>query len=305
MGPDGESLRILADCHRFAHRAMGAVFDIYVEGGDAEYAAQASREAFEELDRIEAELSRFDAASEVSRINRAAPRRPLRPGGCAFDCIAEAERIRDATGGAFDIAIASPAQSRSSPAAGDPHAGRSRLRLDARLRTVEWIEKSRLIDVGGIGKGFALDALARLLADWDLPAALLHGGRSTALACGSPDAAGWPIAIRRPAPPHEPIIRASLTRGAISGSGLRKGAHILDPRSGEPAAARVAAWSWSPTAAESDALSTAFLVMAPEETRRFCEAHPRSLAVVISASGEVTVVRGRELPISVESCAAS
>jgi FAD:protein FMN transferase len=78
---------------------------------------------------------------------------------------------------------------------------------------------------------------------------------------------------------------------------LEKGRHIIDPRTGEPAAAKIAAWSLGPDATRADALSTAFMVMTPDEIRDFCTAHPPFRALLVLESGKPEEPAERILPL--------
>ena len=68
---------------------------------------------------------------------------------------------------------------------------------------------------------------------------------------------------------------------ALSGSGLQKGSHIIDPRTAQPVKGKYAAWACAPDAAAADALSTAFMVMTPDEVGKYCLHHPDVLAVIV------------------------
>ena len=101
---------------------------------------------------------------------------------------------------------------------------------------------------------------------------LIHSGQSTVSAFGtSSEDIKWPLSIRDPDNPDNILKKIELIRGALSGSGLKKGQHIIDPRSGKPISNRQAAWVYATNAAEADALSTAFMVMTPDEIQSYCE----------------------------------
>lgn len=124
-------------------------------------------------------------------------------------------------------------------------------------------------NLGAIGKGFAIDSALRRIRP---PSALMQAGRSSIAAVGT-----WTIAIGDPA-----FAQVKLTSEAMGTSGAQyQGAHILDPRTGRPATGVLSATAIAPTATEADALSTAFYVMGPAATRRFCEANPRFKAILL------------------------
>jgi thiamine biosynthesis lipoprotein len=294
-----------SDVHRFAHEAMTTVFEVFIAGKDKEYARQAARAIFDEVDRIERLFSRFDPSSEISRASRLRPGERMMVGVETVECLANAARIQAETAGAFDINYrtvqAQPGRAgrvkkpKTGPDGGacppnllnlvslrmvpggfeiERHSGRSRKKpLPLNL------------DLGAVGKGYALDRAIEILEDWSIANAIVHSGTSTALAIGpGPQARkpGWLVGIatawKCPGAPRE--IR--LRNRSISGSGTEvKGDHIIDPRTGRPARGHLAAWASHPTAAVSDALSTAFLVMETDEVGRYCRSHPEVWALVI------------------------
>jgi len=242
--------------------AMATAFKVTLAHADAAYARQAGAAALAELDRIEARLSRYVEASDISRINALVRGQETVVQLDTFECLRIALEVQRETGGTFDVAYAS---------LGDRPAG-PRFELNADAHAVRVLGDGVRLDLGGIGKGFALDRMAAILADWEIPAALLAASTSTLLALGSPPGEeGWPIAFGPEKEPH----RLRLKDRAFSGSGTAvKGSHIFDPRTGQPVTGRFRAWAGAPTAALADALSTAFLVMTESEIRDYCRRHP-------------------------------
>ena len=147
-----------------------------------------------------------------------------------------------------------------------------------------------VVDLGGIGKGFALDCVVETLDDWGIDNAMIHGGTSTALVTGSggtaagcpPGVAGWVMGIGADWGAAVGLERIILHSGAVSGSGVElQGEHIIDPRTGVPALTHLAAWAVCPSAARADALSTAFVVMSTGEVEAYCDCHEDTAAVVV------------------------
>ena len=245
--------------HRFAHDAMACTFEAIIPHADGRYAEQAAEAAFAEVDRLENELSRFIPSSDVARINA------LKAGRKTIVCIEVIEILELAatlykqTGGAFDITYASRkrvAESRHS----QPYS------IERRTRNVTANIDDVSIDLGAIGKGYALDRMIELLADWEIHSALVHSGQSTSLAAGTSGVErGWKVAIRDPHDHERTLGSLTLCDRALSGSGRRlHGDHIIDPQTGKPATLQVAAWALGPTAAVSDALATALMIMSTE-----------------------------------------
>jgi len=127
--------------------------------------------------------------------------------------------------------------------------------------------------------------MAELLREWNVDTALIHGGFSSVLALDKPPGTkGWPLTLSNPGPPEagrQTIARIDVENRAVGGSGLQKGQHIIDPRTAKPVQGRRAAWACAHDAATADALSTAFMVMAPDEIEQYCSRHPNTLAMIV------------------------
>jgi thiamine biosynthesis lipoprotein len=274
--------------HRFAHEAMGTIFEVLITGQEAGYALQVSQAVFREIDRLEVLFSRFNPASEIGQINRIRAGEQLRISWDSFDCLRLAERVQRETAGAFDINFRRAGGNSERPEFELTESGSGfsiRLRQDFLGRSSTGLD----LDLGAVGKGYALDRTASILADWSIERFLIHGGTSTALAAGdapglSQGEAGWPVGVGGTWElPGIPPKRMLLHGRALSGSGTEvKGRHIRDPRTGRPAEGHLAAWASHPSAAVSDALSTAFMAMSSKEARRYCEQHPDVWALLIT-----------------------
>jgi len=284
----------IADLHRFSHRAMATEFGIALVEKERRYAREAAEAAFELLDRLERELSRFIENSEVSRINDLSPGRSLLLGRAAFECLELSKLLWRETEGVFDVTVGSllalyreKKREGRVPTAEEIGEARRRtgmdlLELDRKNRTVRVKREGVSVDLGGMGKGYALDRMAELLREWGVESALLHGGRSTLLASGPPPRkTGWPVNVPDPFGAGKAVAHFLLGRGSVSGSSVRRRRHIVDPRSGVLIQAEGAAWSYAQSAAPADALSTAFMIMAPEAIEKLCRRRPEIGALIV------------------------
>jgi len=284
----------ISGLHRFSHQAMATTFEIIIQHDNARYAEQAAGQAFDELDRLEGELSRFIENSDISRINNLPAGQPLLIGLPAFECLKLSARLYTETNGAFDVTIGSllkcwlnKDKTLRNPSEGELNLARQRtgmnlIKLDEAHYTVELLASPVQVDLGGIGKGYALDVMAELLRDWSIGTAVLHGGFSTVLAMDAPAGTkGWPLTLSNPLDRRQTLAYMHLQHSAASGSGVQKGQHIIDPRTARPAEGKRAAWSCARDGATADILSTAFIVMSPQEIEQYCVRHPDVLAMVI------------------------
>lgn len=268
----------------FRFEAMATYFEIVIAGQQHDYARQAAAAAFRELDRLENTLSRYIESSDISRANRLARGESITLGHDTLECLLIAADISMVTGRAFDPAYASirpPDLERDVPP----------FTLDPDAHTLTSQAERLHLDLGAVGKGFALDQMGDILAEWKIGAASLNSGGSSVLALGappSPQEAGWEVGLGE----GRGYRAITLTSASLSGSGTAvKGTHLIDPRTGEPAVRRTRVWALAPTAAQADALSTAFFVMNETEIAALCTAHPQ-LGAGLAAPDEELIVHG-------------
>jgi thiamine biosynthesis lipoprotein len=296
---------------RFARRAMATGFEISLPLGTPG-AVEAAEDALNQIDELEAQLTVYRDTSEVSRINRYAAVAPLPVEPRLFELLELAAGIHSDTGGAYDIAVGALIRAwgfyrRAGrvPSDGErtevlTRCGMRHVRLDPQQRTVHYLTRGVEINLGSIGKGYALDRAAeRLETDWNIHSGLVHGGTSSVFALGTPPGqpGGWTVGLGHPWNLQQRLGVVRLRDRALGTSSAtfqhleyqgRKLGHILDPRSGWPAETVTSATAIAPTAAEADALATAFFVLGVEPVRIYCQKRPEIGAVLLPA-GDVAM----------------
>jgi thiamine biosynthesis lipoprotein len=223
-----------------------------------------------------------------------------------FRLLERAVAIGTATGGAYDVTAGAlsaawgffkgPKRVPSAEALADARAltGQHHLTLNAEDRTVAFDRPGIVINLGSIGKGYAIDRAVEVIqGHWWPTTALVHGGRSSLYALGSPPGqfgGRWEIAVRNPFRPEEPLGILRIRNRGLGTSGTdfqhfeaggRVYGHILDPRTGEPSLGPASVTVLAPTAAEADALSTAFYLLGAEAAASFIQDHPEVSAIFV------------------------
>jgi thiamine biosynthesis lipoprotein len=166
------------------------------------------------------------------------------------------------------------------------------------------------LDLGGIGKGYAIDRSAAILKESGVEDFLIHGGYSSLFAAGVHfDQPGWPVGLKNPLLEQGDFATVFLKDQGLSTSGTnvqffrhegRRYGHILDPRTGWPAEGLLSVTVIAPTAAEADALSTAFYVMGADAAVAWCRSHPSIGAILVPADATSKVLRPIVIGLSPE-----
>jgi thiamine biosynthesis lipoprotein len=313
-------------CVTLARHAMATRFELVLHGENPAALRAAGEEALDEIDRLEEQLSLFRPTSEIAYLNARASREPVKVSPPLFGLLQHAQRIHDETGGAFDITIAPLVRcwgfmggSGQMPRPEEVQAARERtgmslVQLAPENLTVKFARPGVMLDLGAIGKGYAIERATEFLVEAGINSALLHGGTSTLVAIGAPPGEGsWKIAIQKPeanerlvgapaiassaAPAHAepPLFTFELKDQAMSVSAIwgkffqaegKIFGHIIDPRTGAPATGTLLSAVVLKSATETDALSTALLVMGAAGHRTIANLRSGIRTLLVSETGD-------------------
>ena len=287
---------------RLAVQAMATRFELVLGGDDPVRLRAVGEAAMQEIQDCEAAISPFARSSQIARVNQLAHARPVRVDALTMELLQHCRELHASSGGAFDITVGpllralgfrgAPRGDDRAIAAARSAVGMQHLELDVEASTVQFLRPGMALDLGAIGKGFALDLAAAVLCEHGVQAALLHGGTSTVLALGPPPGLpAWRIAIGPwEAPPIANLVDGALSVSAGHGRQVDGVGHVLDPMRGTPvdddcAAAAVLASS----ATVADGWSTALLVaaaLAPPADTAFLLARRGAAAMQWHGRGE-------------------
>ncbi len=296
-----------------SRRAMACEFEISFNAGQYEHDTEFALEALDLVDAVEAQLSVFRETSDVCHINRTAAVEPVQVEPRLFELLRLAVRVHDETDGALDVtstplwevwgfarrAGAMPDEEQLVEAR--KRVGSHLIEFDTRRRTVGFRQPGLRLNLGSLGKGYALDRCAEKLLQDGIGDFLIHGGGSSVLARGrratgqhsratgqhgrsaAELASGWTVGVPHPLRGDRRLAEIRLGDRALATSGSRaqsfvhggrRYGHILDPRTGQPAEGVISATVVCSTATRADALATAFYVMGPQASLDYCRSRP-------------------------------
>ena len=265
---------------------MGTVFTIYLYTRDPSQSDALFEAAFEEIDRLDETLSNYRASSELSRINRLAARGPVTTDPEVFGLLESALDFSTRSQGAFDITVGPlmrawgffrrqgrmPSDEELRIAA--EKVGFQNILVDGSMRTVAFAVPGMELDLGAIGKGYAVDRVAGVLRESGVEAALIDAGSSTLHALGAPpDKSGWMVRIPHPGNRERTLSTVLLRDQSLSTSGSyeqffeiqgSRYCHVMDPRTAKPVEGVFQATLIANDSTITDALSNAIFVLGPE-----------------------------------------
>ncbi|QDT64436.1 FAD:protein FMN transferase [Calycomorphotria hydatis] len=287
---------------RLSTRAMACEFSAIMNPGPASQVMHAS-DALDLIHLLEQKMTVYREDADLAVLNRDKPREPTPIDAELFEVLNLAREISEQTDGAFDPSSAAQIQLWNDCRNGNrlptehelanvlDRTGMWHFELSKENNSIAYLRDDVELNLGGIGKGFALDKAAEHLEQQEIEGFLLHGGHSSILARGTNGTNdGWPVGIGNPLFTSKRFGTLILRDQAMSTSGSnlqffrhagKRYGHILDPRTAQPAEGLLSAVVLAPSAAMADALSTAFFVLGLEKSVAFCDTHMSVSALLI------------------------
>lgn len=284
--------------------AMGTVFEIVTYGVPLPRASVAIDHALDEIVRLDHVMSNYKSDSDLSRLNRSAHFHAVAVPDDLYRVVQESIEYSRLSEGEFDITVGPLVDRWKAAIRGKPlptAADEERLRRCIGYRKIELVPPNRIefrspclqLDLGAIGKGYAVDRARAILRSYGVSNALINAGGSTIYGMGAPPGlSAWRVRLRDPSARLDPYVM--LRGSSVSTSeqtppsllGTGRFGHILDPATGLPLKTAFAVSVVAQTATASDGLSTTLLLLGPEKGKALVRKLPGIAAVWISPTGE-------------------
>ncbi len=292
---------------RFDTRCMGTTASLSLVATDSLAVAPLAERALAVFHRVDSLMSNWTDDSEVARVNREAGKAALKVEPETAAVIEAALRIGAASDGAFDITV-EPLVRLWGFLGGKPRlpdsiaivqtlqeVGQAGLRFEADTRRLRFERPGLRVDLGGIAKGHAVDAVHDSLRAMGVENALVNLSGNIRVLGRPPGRSHWRLGIRDPANRDRHFASIDISDGAVATSGdyeqfvardgVRYG-HIIDPRSGWPATGLASVTVLAASAMAADAWATALIVMGPQAARRLAKARDDLTVMLLEVSDE-------------------
>ena len=294
--------------------AMGTVFEIAAYAESREQASAAIDKAFAEIVRMDDLMSNYKPESALSRLNRSAHFHMQQVPPDLYRAIEQAVKFSRLSGGKFDITVAPLVNLWKAALSGDSMpsiAQRQQAEQCVGYDKIEFTPPDKItfrsscmqVDLGAIGKGYAVDRAGEILESSGIRNALINSGGSSILAMGNPPGQpGWLVHLADPSHKIDPYVmlkdQSVSTSEQTAGSllGTESAGHIIDPTTGRPVDSQFAVSVITSSGTPSDGLSTTLLLLGPKAGKPLVEGMHNVSAIWLSPKAEVeTVSNGAQI----------
>ena len=295
--------------HEFSQPLMGMTFRIILYSEDSSLASKAANSAFDKVAILNKIMSDYDPDSELSRLSDlAGSGKAARISDSLFKVLQEGQLLGGRTDGAFDVTAGSSTRlwrrarrlkrmpSEDVIKIANNSSGFRYLKLDKSQKTAELLKEGMRLDLGGIGKGFALDEAFKVLISNGFSKVLVSAGGDILVGDPPPGKQGWKIALLGLSDSEAEYVLLENSAIATSGDlfqffdfGGKRYSHIIDPRTGLAISEQRLVHVLAPKAMQADSLATAISVIGQKDGLRLVAGDKR-LAVRIAfrnKSGQV------------------
>jgi thiamine biosynthesis lipoprotein len=293
---------------------MGTRIYVQVWSEDPAKGNEAMDAVMAEMHRIDDLMSHYKPESELSQINQRGNTEAVQVDKELFDLIKLSTHYSQITEGAFDITYASVGYLYDYPnhihpndvqiKSALPAVNWRNLLLDEAHHTVRFEHPGMKIDLGGIGKGYAVDRCIDILKARGFQHALVTAGGDSRF-LGDHMGRPWLAAIRHPDNPQLVVTRIPLSDSAVSTSGDYERYfdedgvryhHIIDPHTGHSASKVRSATVIAPTATQTDGMSKTAFVLGAQKALEIINRMPEYDAVFVTPDGQVLYSNGLRPP---------
>jgi FAD:protein FMN transferase len=316
--------RVTADDLRkytFRQPCMGTLFQLTLYADDQLTANRAAKAAFDRILTLDAALSDYKADSELNQLCKTSgTHQPTPVSDDLWSVLVFSKSLCKETGGAFDVTIGPLVKLwRSARKTGElPDEAALRLAgervdcgslmaLDEGGHRVTLTASAMQLDLGGVAKGYALDAVVGIVRKkFGITRVLIDGGGDVLAGDPPPGRDYWSVAVRNPKNEEQPWM-VPLANAALATSGdlhqfVEIGgvrySHIVDPSTGMGLTHQLQVSVLAPTGTEADALASAVSVLGNPKGLEFIKARQKcETLIVFSDQGKTRTVSTQGFPL--------
>ena len=271
---------------------MGTLLEIQAYGESTEKVDQVINLAFQEVNRIEQILSTYQPNSEISKLNQLADKAPVTLSKEVIDLLVRSKKLTSQTNGSFDISVGPVvnlwriSEGKKPSSKSIEHSlqsiGMKYVEINVARQEVRFNKKGMRIDLGAIGKGYAMDRAAELLGSRGIHRAMLSFGGHILALNPPPGQQGWKVHIRNPKNQNQVIGHFEIKDSSVATTADdqrsylvngKRFSHIINPNTGQPVSGSSSVTIITPHAEQGDALSTALFAMGTDNSVQYGKEH--------------------------------